>query len=577
MALTKVTSNVIATNAISGTLIADNAITAVHIAQNAITQTQIAAGALSDALAANSITAAMIPNDLIDSDHYAAASIDNEHLADDAVDSDELAAGAVDSAHLAADVVTGAKIADDAIDSEHYVDGSIDLAHMSSQSVDEDNLYISNAGSDGQFLSKQSGNSGGLTWAAASTDTSVLENNMAILAFQIATSTAAFNMQDRFIDDYYDTSGIDTSNSSNYIPIIDSETSLLIHSDHSDGSTTITDSSDYNNTITRVGNVVHDTAQAKFGASSLDHGGPNASVTSYLQSAGGSEFDVGSGNFTVDFWVMPLPTALDEAQWFFSGTADHNLSVAYAHQSGTSTGTGRKLEMWASNNGSAWNITGDSASGIGQGSSETLQANVWQHIAMVRNGTNWRLYVDGTLDAECTASGTVTDEMANGLRIGVHGGGGGYLVDGWIDEFRFSKGIARWTSNFTPPTVAYGLGIDGYVGGTEADMTVISTTQTAQSEPDEANLVFLMEDDAGTATINTDIKAYVSKDAGSNWSSAVTLVDQGTWGTNKKILVANDIDISGITGTTSLRYKITTHNQSATKNTQVHGASLAWN
>jgi len=73
MALTKVTSNVIATNAISGTLIADNAITAVHIAQNAITQTQIAAGALSDVLAANSITAAMIPNDLIDSDpllHY---------------------------------------------------------------------------------------------------------------------------------------------------------------------------------------------------------------------------------------------------------------------------------------------------------------------------------------------------------------------------------------------------------------------------------------------------------------------------------------------------------------------------
>jgi hypothetical protein len=384
-------------------------------------------------------------------------------------------------------------------------------------------------------------------------------------------------MQDRFIDDYYDTSGIDTSNSSNYIPIIDSETSLLIHSDHSDGSATIADSSDYNNTITRVGNVVHDTAQAKFGASSLDHGGPNVSVTSYLQSAGGSEFDVGSGNFTVDFWVMPLPTALDEAQWFFSGTADHNLSVAYAHQSGTSTGTGRKLEMWASNNGSAWNITGDGASGIGQGSSETLQANVWQHIAMVRNGTNWRIYVDGTLDAECTASGTVTDEMANGLRIGVHGGGGGYLVDGWIDEFRFSKGIARWTSNFTPPTVAYGLGIDGYVGGTEADMTVISTTQTAQSEPDEANLVFLMEDDAGTATINTDIKAYISKDAGSNWSSAVTLVDQGTWGTNKKILVANDIDISGITGTTSLRYKITTHNQSATKNTQVHGASLAWN
>ena len=73
---------------------------------------------------------------------------------------------AVTTAKLGADAVTGAKIADDAIDSEHYTDGSIDLAHMSSESVDEDNLYISNAGSNGQFLQKQSGNSGGLTWAS---------------------------------------------------------------------------------------------------------------------------------------------------------------------------------------------------------------------------------------------------------------------------------------------------------------------------------------------------------------------------------------------------------------------------
>ena len=39
---------------------------------------------------------------------------------------------------------------------------------MSSESVDEDNLYISNSGSDGQYLQKQSGDNGGLTWAAVS-------------------------------------------------------------------------------------------------------------------------------------------------------------------------------------------------------------------------------------------------------------------------------------------------------------------------------------------------------------------------------------------------------------------------
>ena len=63
--------------------------------------------------------------------------------------------------------VSAAKIPNDALDSQHYAAASIDLEHMSSQSVDEDNLHISNAGTNGQFLSKQSGNAGGLTWADA--------------------------------------------------------------------------------------------------------------------------------------------------------------------------------------------------------------------------------------------------------------------------------------------------------------------------------------------------------------------------------------------------------------------------
>jgi len=80
----------------------------------------------------------LLYDESIDSDHYVDGSIDNAHLADDAVDSDEIA------------------------------DGAIDLAHMSSESVDEDNLYISNTGSNDQFLQKQSGNAGGLTWATPS-------------------------------------------------------------------------------------------------------------------------------------------------------------------------------------------------------------------------------------------------------------------------------------------------------------------------------------------------------------------------------------------------------------------------
>ena len=65
------------------------------------------------------------------------------------------------------DVISNAMMTVNSIDSDQYVDGSIDLAHMSSESVDEDNLKISNAGTNNQFLQKQSGNTGGLTWADA--------------------------------------------------------------------------------------------------------------------------------------------------------------------------------------------------------------------------------------------------------------------------------------------------------------------------------------------------------------------------------------------------------------------------
>ena len=70
-----------------------------------------------------------------------------------------------DAVTVADTSITLAKMAINSIDSDQYVDGSIDLVHMSSQSVDEDNLHISNAGTNGQFLSKQSGNAGGLKWA----------------------------------------------------------------------------------------------------------------------------------------------------------------------------------------------------------------------------------------------------------------------------------------------------------------------------------------------------------------------------------------------------------------------------
>jgi len=70
------------------------------------------------------------------------------------------------------------------------------------------------------------------------------------------------------------------------------------------------------------------------------------------------------------------------------------------------------------------------------------------------------------------------------------------------------------------------------------------------------------------------VKAYVSRDNGTTYSQA-TLADEGTYSGTQKIL-AGTVDVSGQPSGTSLRYKIETLNQSATKVTRIYGTSLSW-
>ena len=131
-----------------------------------VTATEIAADAVgASELADDAVDTAAIVDLNVTTAKIAADAVTGAKIADDAINSEHYVDGSVDLAHLSADCVDGTKIADDAINSEHYAAGSIDLEHMSSESVDEDNLQISNAGTNGQFLTKQSGNTGGLTWA----------------------------------------------------------------------------------------------------------------------------------------------------------------------------------------------------------------------------------------------------------------------------------------------------------------------------------------------------------------------------------------------------------------------------
>jgi hypothetical protein len=117
---------------------------------------------------------------------------------------------------------------------------------------------------------------------------------------------------------------------------------------------------------------------------------------------------------------------------------------------------------------------------------------------------------------------------------------------------------------------------DPVITSTSATGTAISTANTALTAPTTGDICMLVENFAGTATLNTDLKAYVSRNGGTGWDQA-TLVDKGSWGTNKKILTANNVAFSNSASGTDMRYKIEWANQaSGTKETRVHATSLAW-
>lgn len=214
----------------------------------------------------------------------------------------------------------------------------------------------------------------------------------------------------------------------------DSFTKLLLHCDGADASTTFTDSSSAAHTVTANGNAQVDTAQSKFGGASALFDGTG----DYLSSASHADWNfggAGSGDFTVDLWVRF--NALGADRGFFStndaGTAGYQF---YWATSGTTlrvwsgAGTDRSFGSWSPSTGT------------------------WYHVAFVRSGGTLTAYVDGTSIGTATDGDFNNDSTAMIVGAG-NNAGSAQPMNGWIDEFRVSKGIARWTSNFTPPTSAY--------------------------------------------------------------------------------------------------------------------------
>jgi len=78
-------------------------------------------------------------------------------------------------------------------------------------------------------------------------------------------------------------------------------------------------------------------------------------------------------------------------------------------------------------------------------------------MAMVRYGSTYRLSQDGTLLGSALTDTSNVLDLSGVLYISTfNNSSGNNNFTGWMDEFRISKGIARWTANFTPPISEYG-------------------------------------------------------------------------------------------------------------------------
>lgn len=220
-------------------------------------------------------------------------------------------------------------------------------------------------------------------------------------------------------------------------------TSLLFHGDGSNNGTTITDSSSYGHTVTRNG-VVTNTDRKKFGTASLMSW---YNTGFYISVATHESFDFGSGPFTVDFWFQSFQSNNFQYHMFH---ADGTTSAWAVNWIRMMYSTDRKIQLYLSSDGSNWDISN------GLKTTTELAINEWHHVALVYDGTAYVVYVNGVAERTIISS-TQINAPASYIRW-FHPK---YEVFeskpyfGWMDEFRISKGIARWTANFTPPTAAY--------------------------------------------------------------------------------------------------------------------------
>lgn len=219
----------------------------------------------------------------------------------------------------------------------------------------------------------------------------------------------------------------------------DSYTKLLLHCDGSNGSTTITDSSSGGKTVTCVDNAALSTAQYKFGTASLYFDGTLDCVTL----TDSDDWCLSDTDFTIDFWLR-LPSLPSAYKAVFSNR-ENSGSYRYG------------FVFWILNTNKPHFAFYDTASSSYTcGGGDALSANTWYHFAVERYNNTLTMYKDGVAEPTTgNLTGKTNINLSTKLAIGRDGEYLDYNLYGYVDEFRWTKGVARFRGAFTPPVLPY--------------------------------------------------------------------------------------------------------------------------
>jgi len=268
-------------------------------------------------------------------------------------------------------------------------------------------------------------------------------NNFSVIGggpTSVAAATGALPIYNT-TDTYGATKGTGTRTDANA-----SSLSLAIALDGTNGGTTFTDESatikgsGSAKSITVNGNAQTSTAQSKFYGSSGYFDGSG----DYLSVPVSTDLQVGSGNFTVECWFRTASN---------SGTIINFGELYYL------SSTGYTLFI---DSGLLYARTSPDAS---NDISVAISLNTWYHVAYVRDGTTLYLYLDGLLVGTRTAVFGALVNSATDFRVGYYSGS--YQLNGYVQDVRVYKGVAKYTADFNEPTstvqASLSAGIDSLV------------------------------------------------------------------------------------------------------------------